>query len=214
MAKRQLGLAEAFKNAAPAQAGPARPAKRARTASPPPPPTTTTKTTTATVDPPAKLATNNGNGAKTAPVTLPATGFSAAEWRASLSTESPAPHPSDADLLALEARTLHPSWLRHLHEELRKPYFLDLKRFLWSEGLQGTQDRQGGKLKVFPPGALGAPRASVADQTPPPHLRVLFILLTSLPTPPAHSPRRICLEPVYAVAERQGSDSRAGPVSR
>ncbi|KWU45626.1 uracil-DNA glycosylase, partial [Rhodotorula sp. JG-1b] len=59
--------------------------------------------------------------------------------------------PSEADLLALEAMTLHPSWLEHLQDELRKPYFLELKRFLWSEGLRGTQDRQGGKLKVFPP---------------------------------------------------------------
>ncbi|GAA5881658.1 hypothetical protein JCM3774_005710 [Rhodotorula dairenensis] len=145
MAKRQLGLAEAFMNAAPAQAGVARPAKRARTASPP---TTTTTTTTATAgaEPPARLATS-GTGAAVQ------NGFSASQWRASLSTESRAGGggPSESALLALEARTLHPSWLEHLHDELEKPYFLDLKRFLWSEGLRGTQDRQGGKLKVFPP---------------------------------------------------------------
>lgn len=142
MAKRQLGLAEAFLNAA--SGGVARPAKRARTASPPPPPAPTTSTA------PTSIETNDLRSS-----------FSVSQWRASLATEAGGPNkgssdshaPSEADLLALEAMTLHPSWLEHLQDELRKPYFLELKRFLWSEGLRGTQDRQGGKLKVFPPGA-------------------------------------------------------------
>ncbi|KAG0659291.1 hypothetical protein C6P46_005221 [Rhodotorula mucilaginosa] len=138
MAKRQLGLAEAFMNAA--NGAVARPAKRARTASPPPPPATTTSTA------PTSVETTD----------LRSDSFSASQWKASLATGTGGPKegssaPSEADLLALEATTLHPSWLEHLQDELRKPYFLDLKRFLWSEGLRGTQDRQGGKLKVFPP---------------------------------------------------------------
>ncbi|GAA5985813.1 hypothetical protein JCM10908_007122 [Rhodotorula pacifica] len=151
MAKRQLGLAEAFMNATPAQAGVARPAKRARTASPP----ASAPDAKPSTDSPMPSAANTATSTATAVQNGNAAPFSASEWRASLSTQSEpsssSSTPSEADLLALEARTLHPSWLEHLQDELKKPYFLNLKRFLWSEGLRGTQDRQGGKLKVFPP---------------------------------------------------------------
>lgn len=148
MAKRQLGLVEAFKNAggtaaAAASAAVAPPAKRPRLS--------TRSASPAAADPTkgadaSDISSNNAQGA---------TLFSAATWRASLS--STAPTPSESDLLALEAHSLDPSWLEHLQEELRKPYFLDLKRFLWSEGLRGTHDRVAGKLKVFPPGASAGP---------------------------------------------------------
>ncbi|BGP58355.1 uracil DNA glycosylase [Rhodotorula sphaerocarpa] len=152
MAKRQLGLAEAFLHAAPAPAGAARPAKRARsTASSSPPPSTVAADSNAQLNAnkAPKLADDRTRELE---AVAPATSFSAADWRASLAT-TPAnsSSPSEADLLALESHTLHPSWLEHLRDELREAYFLELKRFLWSEGLKGTQDRQGGKLKVFPP---------------------------------------------------------------
>ncbi|RKP05565.1 uracil-DNA glycosylase, partial [Thamnocephalis sphaerospora] len=47
------------------------------------------------------------------------------------------------DLLALEKRTMEPSWQCALASEFTKPYFLALKRFLRAEQLQ--------KRQVFPP---------------------------------------------------------------
>lgn len=178
-----------------ASGGVARPAKRARTASPPPPPATTTTSTA-----PTSIETND-----------PSSSFSVSQWRASLATEAGGPNkgssdshaPSEADLLALEAMTLHPSWLEHLQDELRKPYFLELKRFLWSEGLRGTQDRQGGKLKVFPPGARARSLCFA---------RYLTTLTLSLSRFVTRSARRVRLEPVHPVARCQSGDPRAGPV--
>jgi hypothetical protein len=45
--------------------------------------------------------------------------------------------------------------LKVLKEEIRKPYFLDLKRFLWIEGVRGKEDSDVGK--VFPPGESRLP---------------------------------------------------------
>jgi uracil-DNA glycosylase len=191
MAKRQLGLAEAFMNAA--NGAVARPAKRARTASPPPPPATTTSTA------PTSVETTD----------LRSDSFSASQWKASLATGTGGPKegssaPSEADLLALEATTLHPSWLEHLQDELRKPYFLDLKRFLWSEGLRGTQDRQGGKLKVFPPGACR--RDQLCSYLTGCLTTLSFLRIVN------RSARRVRLEPVHPFARCQGRDSRSGSV--
>ncbi|BGP27842.1 uracil-DNA glycosylase [Rhodotorula toruloides] len=142
--KRQLGLAEAFFNAQQRASSP--PAKRARLS------TTAPLSTSAT----AAVAGVTGQAghvdAAKAIVPTSSTSSSAFSPSALLSSLSATgSSPTESDLVALECSTLHPSWLEHLRDEIRKPYFLDLKRFLWKEGLKGERDREGGKLKVFPP---------------------------------------------------------------
>ncbi|KZS92509.1 uracil-DNA glycosylase [Sistotremastrum niveocremeum HHB9708] len=51
-------------------------------------------------------------------------------------------------LLALECDTIGKSWLKVLTEELKKPYFIQLKEFLWQEGVR---DASHLTPKVFPP---------------------------------------------------------------
>ncbi|KAJ8072844.1 uracil DNA glycosylase [Marasmius tenuissimus] len=41
------------------------------------------------------------------------------------------------NLLDLECQVLGKSWLKLLHDEIKKPYFISLKRFLWERGVQG-----------------------------------------------------------------------------
>jgi len=43
------------------------------------------------------------------------------------------------------------TWLKVLSEEIRQPYFLKLKRFLWEEGVQGATEQSVGSPKIFPP---------------------------------------------------------------
>jgi hypothetical protein len=43
------------------------------------------------------------------------------------------------------------SWLKVLGSEMRKPYFIKLKKFLWKEGLRGVDWKQN---VVFPPGSF------------------------------------------------------------
>lgn len=62
--------------------------------------------------------------------------FDKEAWVATLTAEQ-------KSLLALEINTLDESWLRHLKDEIVKPDFLSLKRFLASEVTSGK--------KVFPP---------------------------------------------------------------
>lgn len=62
--------------------------------------------------------------------------------------------PTESDLLARECAILHPPLLKHLRDEIREPYFLDLKRFLWKGVFEREKDREGGKLK----GRKGAAR--------------------------------------------------------
>ncbi|KAK6465786.1 uracil-DNA glycosylase [Scheffersomyces coipomensis] len=52
--------------------------------------------------------------------------FNKEKWIASLTLEQ-------QDLLQLEIRYLHISWLAALHKELTKPYFINLKKFLQSQ---------------------------------------------------------------------------------
>ena len=52
----------------------------------------------------------------------------------------------DNSLLVLEFTFIHPSWLIYLKEELKLPYFSNLKRFLTQEKLQGKC--------IFPPDEL------------------------------------------------------------
>jgi uracil-DNA glycosylase len=44
--------------------------------------------------------------------------------------------------------------LKVLSEEIRQPYFLKLKRFLWEEGVQGATEQSVGSPKIFPPRLL------------------------------------------------------------
>jgi len=62
--------------------------------------------------------------------------FDKDKWAAGLTEEQ-------RKLLKLEIDTLDPTWLSHLKEEIVKPSFLDLKRFL-------TRELDAGKT-IFPP---------------------------------------------------------------
>ncbi|PFH53105.1 hypothetical protein AMATHDRAFT_55551 [Amanita thiersii Skay4041] len=73
-------------------------------------------------------------------------------------------------LLSLECETMGKSWLNVLKSEIREPYFLKLKRFLWEEGVKGLNDSSKG-LKVFP-----APRNIYAwSNTPLGKVKVVII---------------------------------------
>ncbi|KAG6330836.1 hypothetical protein ID866_8252 [Astraeus odoratus] len=52
-------------------------------------------------------------------------------------------------LLKLECECMGKSWLKLLKDEIRKPYFLSLKKFLWAEGVRGPDDIVE-SLKVYP----------------------------------------------------------------
>ncbi|KAF8342122.1 uracil-DNA glycosylase [Cantharellus anzutake] len=54
-------------------------------------------------------------------------------------------------LLSLECATMGRTWLKVLTSEIRKPYFIQLKRFLWSEGVEGSSDQSKKSPKIFPP---------------------------------------------------------------
>jgi len=54
------------------------------------------------------------------------------------------------DLLKLECECMGKSWLKVLKDEIKKPYFVSLKKFLWEEGVRGPDDNVKG-LKVYPP---------------------------------------------------------------
>lgn len=62
--------------------------------------------------------------------------FDKEKWVATLSEEQ-------KDLLKLEIDTLDPTWLAHLKDDITKPSFLDLKRFL-------KREIDSGKT-IFPP---------------------------------------------------------------
>jgi uracil-DNA glycosylase len=66
----------------------------------------------------------------------PSAKFDKEKWVSKLTDEQ-------KDLLKLEIDTLHESWLAQLKEEILKPTFLDLKRFL-------KKEKQEGKT-IFPP---------------------------------------------------------------
>ncbi|GAA6059178.1 hypothetical protein JCM10212_005523 [Sporobolomyces blumeae] len=127
MSKRQLTLAESLKVPSPTPT-----AKRPRVASPPHHPIASSSASTTTTSPSASNP------------------FSPTAYHASL--DSTGSEPTERSLLELECETLDPSWLDLLQHELTKPYFVNLKRFLWDQGLRGTNDRDAkGKLTVLPP---------------------------------------------------------------
>ncbi|PAV16453.1 uracil-DNA glycosylase [Pyrrhoderma noxium] len=74
----------------------------------------------------------------------------------------------EKELLALECETMGKSWLKLLKDEIKKPYFIELKKFLWSEGVKGPD---GITDKIFP-----APQNIYAwSQTPLGRVRVVII---------------------------------------
>lgn len=83
-------------------------------------------------------------------------GFNKEDWINTLTEDQ-------KQLLDLEIRTLHITWLAYLHQELTKPYFLKLKRFL--------QVQMGNKT-VFPP-----PKSiySWSHLTPLPEVKCLIL---------------------------------------
>ena len=126
-------------------------------------------------------------------------GFDPEAWLESLATA--ASGPSTRDLLALEARTMDSSWLALVKGELTKSYFLGLKRFLWTQGVQGEDSKVG---KVFPPGKS----LSIGSSTnPTSHIPSLNLL-------PTRSQGYLCLEQVYASDQSASSDHWPGPVPR
>lgn len=52
-------------------------------------------------------------------------------------------------LLKLETECMGKSWLKLLKEEIKKPYFISLKKFLWEEGVHGPEE-SARNLKVYP----------------------------------------------------------------
>ncbi|KAF8442413.1 uracil-DNA glycosylase-like protein [Boletus edulis BED1] len=52
-------------------------------------------------------------------------------------------------LLELECECMGKSWLKVLKDDIKKPYFISLKKFLWEEGVRGPSDDVKG-LKVYP----------------------------------------------------------------
>lgn len=43
--------------------------------------------------------------------------------------------------------------LKSLKDEIKKPYFISLKKFLWEEGVRGADDTPK-YVKIYPPGEL------------------------------------------------------------
>ncbi|PPR02630.1 hypothetical protein CVT24_002201 [Panaeolus cyanescens] len=56
----------------------------------------------------------------------------------------------EKSLLKLECEVMGKSWLKVLKDEIRKPYFLTLKRFLLKQGVHSTEDTPP-NVKVYPP---------------------------------------------------------------
>ncbi|KAI9512991.1 uracil-DNA glycosylase-like protein [Russula earlei] len=90
--------------------------------------------------------------------------FSSTEYTASLNEDQ-------KRLLKLECETMGKSWLKVLKDEIKKPYFISLKEFLWKEGVRGPDDSEH-DLKVYP-----APRNiySWSNYTPLGKVRVVMI---------------------------------------
>ncbi|KAI9057215.1 uracil-DNA glycosylase [Trametes sanguinea] len=92
--------------------------------------------------PAAKKARTTTTTGITSTPSLNSIPFSMSEFQNSLSGE-------EKELLALECQTMGKSWLKVLKDEIRKPYFLKLKRFLREQGVKGPED-SAPNLKVYP----------------------------------------------------------------
>ncbi|KAJ8582736.1 uracil-DNA glycosylase [Rhizopogon salebrosus TDB-379] len=93
-----------------------------------------------------KLASNSGS-AKIAVGGVSVQRLNAIPFSLSQYTDSiPEDH---RHLLKLECECMGKSWLKLLKEEIKKPYFISLKKFLWEEGVHGPDDIAK-SLKVYP----------------------------------------------------------------
>ncbi|TEB34698.1 uracil-DNA glycosylase [Coprinellus micaceus] len=68
--------------------------------------------------------------------------FSLSAYQGSLSE-------GEKDLLRLECECIGLSWLKLLKDEIRKPYFIELKKFLWQAGLKSCSDTPP-NLNIYP----------------------------------------------------------------
>ncbi|KAF9046882.1 uracil-DNA glycosylase [Hymenopellis radicata] len=84
----------------------------------------------------------------TLPVKLGATKLNAIPF--SLSAFQDSLSESERALLQLECESMGNSWLKLLKDEIKKPYFVQLKKFLWDEGVRGVSDSLL-PPKVYPP---------------------------------------------------------------
>ncbi|KAI0749486.1 uracil-DNA glycosylase [Daedaleopsis nitida] len=68
--------------------------------------------------------------------------FSLSEYQKKFSEE-------EKQLLELECETMGRSWLKVLKDEIRKPYFLELKKFLYDKGVRGPENSKP-NLDIYP----------------------------------------------------------------
>ena len=85
--------------------------------------------------------------------------------------------------------------LKLLKDEIRKPYFIKLKQFLWDQGVKGASDSPA-SLKIYPA------RKRI-------HSVYIASALSSI-----HSQKHLLVVKLNASRPSQGSDHRSGPVSR
>ncbi|KAG5651739.1 hypothetical protein H0H81_007592 [Sphagnurus paluster] len=81
-------------------------------------------------------------GSKTWVQKLNAIPFSLASYQETLTEDQ-------KGLLRLECEVMGKSWLKVLKDEIKKPYFIALKKFLWEEGVKGPDDTPA-TLKIYP----------------------------------------------------------------
>ncbi|KAI0711958.1 uracil-DNA glycosylase [Cerioporus squamosus] len=79
---------------------------------------------------PSSSSASSSKVARTETPTLNSIPFSMSEYKNSMTEEQ-------RRLLELECETMGKSWLKVLKDEIKKPYFLNLKRFLYEIGVKG-----------------------------------------------------------------------------
>jgi uracil-DNA glycosylase len=88
-----------------------------------------------------KLGTTAKSGSAV-PTALDTTSFDLVAFQETLSEE-------EKRLLQLECGAMNETWLKLLKDEIRKPYFMKLKKFLWQEGVRDLDDIPQ-PLKCYP----------------------------------------------------------------
>ncbi|RPD61181.1 uracil-DNA glycosylase [Lentinus tigrinus ALCF2SS1-6] len=86
-------------------------------------------------------SSSNPKVAKTNIPALNSIPFSMSEYKKGMTEEQ-------MKLLELECDTMGKSWLKVLKDEIKKPYFLDLKRFLYAKGVKGPDSIP--KPEIYP----------------------------------------------------------------
>ncbi|KAI0787811.1 uracil-DNA glycosylase [Fomes fomentarius] len=94
---------------------------------------------------PSSSTTSRSTSTKIAKTDLPTLNsipLSMSDFQNSLSDEA-------KRLLTLECESMGKSWLKLLKDEIKKPYFMALKRFLYEKGVKGLADSQD-RLDIYP----------------------------------------------------------------